>query len=181
MPLSRRFTLSVASCLLLCLLFAGCNNSKQPGAEPGASNTAQPKRIASENVVKVEAPAAEINAGASTEVNVRLKIDNGYHINANPATFPYLIPTELNIPQADGISAAKIKYPAPLQRTFSFAADAPLAVYEGQVELKAELIADKTAKPGQTSIPAKLSIQACDDQVCYPPGTIDVWIPVTVK
>ena len=180
MPLSRRFTPGVAFCLLLCLIFAGCNNSKQPGADPGASNTAQPKRVASENVVKVEAPAAEINTGASTEVNVRLKIDNGYHINANPATFPYLIPTELDIRKADGISAANIKYPAPLHRTFSFA-DAPLAVYEGQVELKAALIADKTAKPGQTSIPAKLRIQACDDHVCYPPGTIDVWIPVTVK
>lgn len=128
----------------------------------------------------VEAPATEINAGASTEVSVRLVIDDGYHINANPATFPYLIPTKLEIPKADGISAGEIKYPPPLQRTFSFA-DAPLAVYEGTAELKAALIADKDAKLGQTSIPAKLRIQACDDQVCYPPGTIDVWIPVTVR
>jgi DsbC/DsbD-like thiol-disulfide interchange protein len=166
--------------LLVCLVFAGCTNSQQPNAGTSVSNPEQPKRIASENVVKVEAPAAEINAGASTQVSVRLKIDDGYHINANPATFPYLIPTQLEIPKADGISAADIKYPPPLQRTFSFA-DAPLAVYEGEAELKASLIADKAATLGQTSIPAKLRIQACDDQVCYPPGTIDVWIPVTVK
>jgi hypothetical protein len=38
-----------------------------------------------------------------------------------------------------------------------------------------------TAKKGQQSIPAKLRIQACDDQVCYPPGSIDIAIPVTVK
>jgi DsbC/DsbD-like thiol-disulfide interchange protein len=166
--------------LLLCLFFAGCTNSRQPSAGTAVSNSEQPRRIASENVVKVEAPAVEINAGALTEVIVRLKIDDGYHINANPATFPYLIPTQLDIPKADGISAADVKYPPPLQRTFSFA-DEPLAVYEGQADLKAALIADKAAKLGQTSIPAKLRIQACDHQVCYPPGTIDVWIPVTVK
>jgi hypothetical protein len=67
-----------------------------------------------------------------------------------------------------------------LNKKFSFA-DELLAVYEGQVELKVALLADKGARHGQTSIPAKLRIQACDDQVCYPPGTIDVWIPVTVK
>ena len=168
-------------CLLGCLVFAGCTNSQQPKTETIVPTSDQPKRVASENVVKVEAPASEINAGASTEVSVRLKIDDGYHINANPATFPYLIATELNIPRADGISAADVRYPAALQRTFSFAADAPLAVYEGLAELKVALLADKGAKLGQTSIPAKLRIQACDDQVCYPPGTIDVWIPVTVK
>jgi hypothetical protein len=136
--------------------------------------------VASENVVRVEAPPVELNAGALTEATVRLNVDEGYHINANPATFPYLIATQLDIPKADGISVAFISYPTPLNKKFSFA-DELLAVYEGQAELKVALLADKGARHGQTSIPAKLRIQACDDQVCYPPGTIDVWIPVTVK
>ena len=176
---SSRMTSARLGLLLFCVVFAGCTHSQQPNAGTAVSNS-EPRRVTSENVVKVEAPAAEINAGGSTEVSVRLKIDDGYHINANPATFRYLIATQLDIPKADGISAADVKYPPPLQRTFSFA-DAPLAVYEGQAELKTALIAEKGAKLGQTSIPAKLRIQACDDQVCYPPGTIDVWIPVTVK
>ena len=178
MPRSTMFGTRWSVCLLLCLIFAGCSDSRQPRTDTIVSP--EPKRVASENVVTVKAPAIEINAGASTEISVRLKIDQGYHINANPATFSYLIATQLDIPKANGISGAEVKYPQPLQRTFPFA-DAPLAVYEGDAEIKAALIADRTAKPGQTSIPAKLRIQACDDKVCYPPGTIDVWIPVTVK
>jgi hypothetical protein len=156
------------------LILGGC--AKQPATEFRTGDYL----VTSETVVRVEAPPVELSAGAPVETSVRLRVLAGYHINANPATFPYLIPTQLDIPKAHGISAAEVKYPPPLQRTFSFA-DAPLAVYEGEAELKTALTADKTAKPGQTSIPAKLRIQACDEQVCYPPGTIDVWIPVTVK
>lgn len=162
------------SILVPLLIAAGC--AKQPATDVVTST----RRVASETVVTVEAPSVEINTGASTETSVRLKVDHGYHINANPASFPYLIATELNVPKADGISAAKVSYPQPLIKKFSFSEE-PLAVYENQADLKVTLLADASAKQGQTSLPAKLRIQACDDQVCYPPGTIDVWIPVTVR
>ncbi|HKO63244.1 MAG TPA: protein-disulfide reductase DsbD domain-containing protein [Pyrinomonadaceae bacterium] len=161
---------------LLLLLLAGCN---QPTTDV-ITSAPSPKRVASETVVTVEAPAVEMNAGASVETNVRLKVDHGYHINANPASFPYLIATELNVPKADGISAARVNYPQPVSRKFSFSEE-PLSVYENAADLRVTLLADASARRGQTSIPAKLRIQACDDKVCYPPGTIDVWIPVTVK
>ena len=164
----------LASIVILSLIVAGC------GEQPAADVITSTKRVASETVVRVEAPPVEINAGASAETNVRLKVDHGYHINANPASFSYLIATELNVPRADGISAAKISYPQPLTKKFSFSEE-PLAVYENEADLKVTLLADASAKQGQTSLPAKLRIQACDDQVCYPPGTIDVWIPVTVR
>ena len=164
----------LASILIPLLIVAGC------GKQPKTDVVISARNVASETVVTVEAPPVEINAGASTETSVRLKVDHGYHINANPASFSYLIATELNVPQADGISAAKVSYPQPLTRKFSFSEE-PLAVYENEADLKVTLLADASAKQGQTSLPAKLRIQACDDQVCYPPGTIDVWIPVTVR
>ena len=164
----------LASILVPLLIVAGC------GKQPATDVITSTKRVASETVVTVEAPSVEINAGASAETNVRLKLDHGYHINANPASFPYLIATELNVPKADGISAAKVSYPQPLIKKFSFSEE-PLAVYENEADLRVTLLADAAAKQGQTSLPAKLRIQACDDQVCYPPGTIDVWIPVTIR
>jgi hypothetical protein len=111
---------------------------------------------------------------------VRLTIQNGYHINANPPTYPYLKATELEIAPADGVSAGPVTYPSPINREFPFA-EKPIAVYEGQAELKTTLRADKSAKKGERGIPAKLRIQACDNQVCYPPGTIDLRIPVNIK
>ena len=162
---------------LLLLLLAGCTNQPQTNVN---TSSPSPKRVASETVVTVEAPPVALNAGASVETKIRLKVDQGYHINANPASFPYLIATQLVVPKADGISATNISYPQPLTKTFSFSEE-PLAVYENEADLKLTLRADASARHGQTSIPAKLSIQACDDKVCYPPGTIDVWIPVTLR
>ena len=164
----------LASILIPLLIVAGC------GKQPETDVVISARNVASETVVTVEAPPVEINAGGSTETSVRLKVDHGYHINANPASFSYLIATELDVPKADGISAVKVSYPQPLVKKFSFSED-PLAVYENQADLKVTLLVDAATKQGQTSVPAKLRIQACDDQVCYPPGTIDVWIPVTIR
>jgi DsbC/DsbD-like thiol-disulfide interchange protein len=128
----------------------------------------------------VAAQPVEIAAGSSGEAIVRLTIQTGYHINANPPTYPYLIATALEISPAGGFSVGSVTYPKPLNRKFVFA-EKPLAVYEGETEVKATLKADKSAKHGQQPLPAKLRIQACDEQVCYPPGTLDLIIPVTVK
>jgi DsbC/DsbD-like thiol-disulfide interchange protein len=111
---------------------------------------------------------------------VYLAIQNGYHINANPPTYPYLIATTLEVSPTNGFSLGKVSYPKPLNRSFVFA-EKPLAVYEGETEVMATVKADKSAKQGQQSLPAKLRIQACDEAVCYPPGTLELAIPVIVK
>jgi thiol:disulfide interchange protein DsbD len=130
--------------------------------------------------VKAEPHPVEILAGGAGEAVVRTTIQSGYHVNANPPTYPYLKATELEIKPDEGVTVGKVTYPPAVIGTFAFA-EKPLAVYEGTTELKAELKADKTAQKGNRSMRAILRIQACDDQVCYPPGTIDLQIPVTIK
>jgi hypothetical protein len=131
-------------------------------------------------VVKVVAQPVEIQAGGSADAKVRLTIQNGYHVNANPPTFPYLKATVLEIPTADGVSVGFITYPKGVEKKFVFAEKA-LAVYEGETDLKATLKSDQAATKGARSIPARLRIQACDEQVCYPPGMLDLTIPVKVN
>jgi hypothetical protein len=80
----------------------------------------------------------------------------------------------------DDISLNSVFYPKGLVKNFAFS-DKPLDVYEGETPLTVALKAANTAKKGQQSIPARLRIQACDDQVCYPPGSIEVVIPVLIK
>jgi len=79
-----------------------------------------------------------------------------------------------------GISVSFVRYPDPLTRTFEFA-DKPLAVYEGETLITVQLQADRTAKSGRTNLSATLRVQACDEKVCYAPGTKDVSIPVVVQ
>lgn len=173
-------------CLLLLLVASGCskpvqNSASQSPVAPAASpSLAEDKQVRSVDVVKTMAQPVEISAGGSGEAVVRLTIQNGYHINANPPTYPYLIATVLEAPPANGVSIARVSYPKPLSRKFVFA-EKPLAVYEGDTEVTATIKADKSAQPGQQPLAAKLRIQACDEAVCYAPGTLDLVIPVSIK
>lgn len=174
--------------ILLCVMasafaLAACSRSDQPvatPATPAASAETEPQRIKSADVVKAVVQPVTVEAGGTTEALVQLTIQNGYHVNANPPTYPYLIPTALQIPSAGVVSLVTVAYPKAIERKFAFA-ERQLAVYEGQADLIATMKADKSATPGEQSIPAQLRIQACDEQVCYPPGTLQFAIPVSIK
>jgi len=169
--------------VVMMLALTACSGASQNSPGSSSSGSASPAavpRITSESVVKVAVQGAEVPVGGIADAIVRVTVQNGYHINSNPPTFPYLIATELDMPDTDEISLNSVFYPQPLIKTFAFA-DKPLHVYEGETSLKVALEAAKTAGKGQRSIPAKLRIQACDDQVCYAPGSIEVVIPVLVK
>jgi thiol:disulfide interchange protein DsbD len=156
-------------------MVAGCATKPQP-----PSNVNQKPEVTSVGVVKATPIGASLAKGQSGEAIVRLNIAGGYHVNANPPSFPYLIATQLDLTPAAGISVDFITYPNALTKKFSFA-EQPLAVYEGETDLKVRLSAAKTSTPGEHNLSAKLRVQACDDQVCYAPGTMDLTLPVTVK
>lgn len=130
--------------------------------------------------MKVTTLETSIAKGESGDAVVRLKIDHGYHVNANPPTYPYLIATQLEINAADGITVDLITYPDAQTKKFSFA-EKPLAVYEGETDLKVRLKTTKSVAAGAHNLSAKLRVQACDDQVCYAPGSIDLKLPVSIK
>jgi len=165
--------------LIVCLI-GGCSRPANNNSGTAAPANAEPKRVTSVAVVKASPETATVEHGASADATVRITIQNGYHVNANPATFPYLKATVLDVSSAESVSAGAVKYPQGEQRTFVFA-DKPLSVYQGTVALQVPLKADSGAKAGARSLSAQLHVQACDEQVCYAPGTIDLTIPVEVK
>jgi hypothetical protein len=165
---------------LLCLLAAACSKSPTNGAASTASTANEAQPIASVNVVKATPQELTLTRGESRDAVVSLKITDGYHVNANPPSYSYLKPTELELQPAAGITVEFITYPDALTKKFPFA-EKPLAVYEGETTLKARLKADKTAPPGIHNLSAKLRVQACDDKVCYAPGALDLTVPVNIK
>jgi thioredoxin:protein disulfide reductase len=152
------------------------NNPTTASTSPAAST--QPRNSA--DMVKAVALPAEVKPNDTTEATVQVTVQKGYHINANPPTFPYLIGTELSLQLSPPLSVSFIVYPDPITKTFPFA-EKPLAVYEGTATLKVRLKADKSAQPGTQNLSGKLRVQACDDQVCYAPGTLTLSIPLTIK
>ena len=134
---------------------------------------------------EVVAPTAYVSLepvarGASFQLAVVLKIRNGFHINARKPSAEYLIPTDLraNLP-AGFKSAGEIAYPKGDLHTFAFT-KTPLNVYEDKVILRIPLIAQPDAPLGAQKIPLKLRYQACSQEVCLPPVTLDVDAPLTV-
>jgi DsbC/DsbD-like thiol-disulfide interchange protein len=180
-------------CLLLTLAIAAAacsnpqvvtntaSNANAATSNAGAPTTVDPSaaKSAPADVLTVRVDAAEAKAGGEARVKMWLKIKEGYHINANPPS-QYQIATELKVEPTEGIQAGKISYPPALNRKFKFSKE-ELAVYEGEISLLTPLTVNSKVAKGQTTLPAKLRFQACDDEVCYPPRTIDVSIPVNVK
>jgi DsbC/DsbD-like thiol-disulfide interchange protein len=160
--------------LLLLLVLAACS-----GKGPAPKPVAKLGQNSSVNFVKANAVETEIAARGSGEATVHMTVQSGYHVNANPPSFSYLRATELTLQPTDGITVGYITYPTAVSKKFAFA-EGPLAVYEGEVAIKVLLKAGALAK-GPHSIPGKLNVQACDDEVCYPPGSLDISIPVLIK
>ena len=177
MTINNRFHATVLA--IFCVLATAC--SKPAGDTNKNASPAGSEPITSIGVTKVDPEELTLGKGESGTATVRLQIQHGYHVNANPASFPYLIATQLDITSAAGVSVGAITYPDPLTKKFSFSPDAPLKVYEGETIVKAMVKADAAAQPGKHNLSAKLRVQACDDMVCYAPGVMDLTVPVVVK
>jgi len=170
--------------LLTASLFAACNRNNGGGISSGTgglppTSSTPPEVSSSDQVVKANAAPVEIASNGSTEASIKLLIMSGYHVNANPATYPYLIATEVTPGKVAGISTKRAKYPPSKTQKFEFA-DEPLAVYEGEVEVQLPLKADAKAA-GQISLPLTVRVQACDKEKCFPPAMLSTGLQITVK
>jgi hypothetical protein len=118
--------------------------------------------------------------GASFQLAVLLKIRPGFHINARKPSQEYLIPTDLRATLPAGFkTTGEIAYPKGELKTFSFS-KTPLNVYQDKAVLRLPLTAQVDAPLGPQHIPLKLRYQACSNEVCLPPVTLDVDAQFTV-
>ena len=173
---------SVALYLALGFVLEGCTHGIHSGTGgwPPASSTAPAGISSSASVVNVRAADISIPAGGNADATVTLSISPGYHINANPATFPYLIATAVNPGKAEGIIAGTPIYPIAQKKKFQFAEE-PLAVYEGEAQIRLPLRVEANAGKGARSLAIDVRVQACDSEKCYAPATLNGTINVSVQ
>jgi len=122
----------------------------------------------------------KIKRGASAQVALVIDIDEGYHINSNRPTDKNLIPTSLKLDKVTGMTTAPIVYPKAKLQKFEFSPK-PLSVFEGKTVLKLSVRALPSAAVGSQTLKGKLTVQACNNQACLRPQTIDVSIPLLVE
>jgi hypothetical protein len=97
---------------------------------------------------------------------ITLRIDPGYHVNANPASNEYLIPTSVAF---EGVTPQRIAYPPAASFKPAFT-DEPISVFEGTAIIAATFppgVLDRVQEAGFT-----LTAQACTTAICLPPDDI---------
>lgn len=134
---------------------------------------------AARQYVQVTPPAAVSGKpGDKVEVSIPFKVLEGFHINSNKPTFKYMIATQMEWAGSE-LKHLDDAFPPAQMRAFSFSKER-LAVYEGTQTVKARFTIPASAS-GKLTADGKLRYQACDQQTCYPPNSIDVKVTVEVK
>jgi hypothetical protein len=116
--------------------------------------------------------------GSTVEAKLPLQLRAGYHVQSNTPTDKYLIPLRLTW-NAGPLEAVGVTYPKPLMEKYSFS-PMPQSVFSGNFDLTTKFKVPANAIAGPTAITGKLRYQACNDNMCLPPKTMDVKLQVDV-
>ena len=136
-----------------------------------------------ETVVTLRAQPAHLRLapGGIATLKLQVEIIPGFHINSVKPLESYLIPTEVFLPAGSEFELTEVKFPKAVVKTFSFAPDEKLAVYEGTIEVALTLRARPETKPGSRTLALGLRYQACNDEICLRPVEKQLPISVTVR
>jgi DsbC/DsbD-like thiol-disulfide interchange protein len=117
--------------------------------------------------------------GRTLQAAVVMDIPGGYHVNANKPLGQYAVPTVLRIEAPGGVKISAVSYPRPNVRSFSFSKER-LAVYEGRVVMRFNVIIPANFNQGVTELRARLRYQSCTDDTCFQPETREISMPIGV-
>lgn len=117
--------------------------------------------------------------GKPVRVAIVIDVPSGYHINSNRPLESYLIATSLKVEPENGLRAGVVTYPRPVLRTFKFS-NKQLSVYEGQARLKFSISIPANYSEGSVKIKARVRLQSCNDEVCFPPKNYDLDLKIDV-
>jgi len=141
----------------------------------------QAQSMIGENLVKIQTAASvdTVHPGSSFQVAVIGDVEEGWHVNANPPTLEYLIPTEFTVEPVEGLTFGDMQYPEASRLKFAFA-DQELDVYEGRVIIRFPVSIAGDEMPGEKVIQGTFRYQACNDQICLAPVNQEVRIPIQI-
>jgi DsbC/DsbD-like thiol-disulfide interchange protein len=116
----------------------------------------------------------DVTPGKSQVVELRFRVDPGYHINSHAPKDELLIPTVLKLDAGNGIKLEDESYPAGTPFRLDIGAGETLDVYQGEFRVSLRM----TVPKGATDLVGSLRYQACDHAACFPPRTLLVKVAV---
>ena len=120
----------------------------------------------------------QVQPGSTFQMAIVMKCAPNWHANANPAG-EGLIPTEVTLPDHPDLIFGEVVYPkAEVLEIASLGGKVP--VYHDEVVLGFQATLLDSAPLDQITLPVQLTYQACNDEQCLLPKTIDFDVAIKV-
>jgi uncharacterized protein len=124
----------------------------------------------------IAAGPVELRVGETRDVVIEIVVKPGYHVQANPAAWPYLIPTALTLASAPGVTVGTPRYPAPKRLRLAGGGD-ELLVYDRRFVIVVP-ITHATSGAVSVRLEGSLRYQGCDDRHCFFPRSTPIALVV---
>jgi cytochrome c biogenesis protein CcdA/thiol-disulfide isomerase/thioredoxin len=135
--------------------------------------SAQIKRPQASVAPLVERPA--VPADGPVRLALKVSLPESLHTQSNRPLDPTLIPTVLTIDAPAGVTVDEVVYPPAIELKQQ-GLEQPLAVFEHEFVVGAQITLGASVPAGDLSVPGRLRYQACNDMMCFPPATADfIW------
>ena len=185
---------SIARLALALLAFALLLAPPAPASTPAPEATA-----AAAEADAAAAPLAPEPQGGNVNVNgffsvdpaqqgstflaaVVMEIPQGVHVNSNRPLGKYAVPTVVKVDAPRGLRVTPVSYPRSTVRTFNFGGSAAerLAVYEGRAIFRFSVSVPANYELGVARVRVNVRFQSCNDEVCFPPATREMVLPIAI-
>ena len=121
-----------------------------------------------------------VRRGGTTKAVVEMDIPGGFHVHSNRPLEKFLIATQLKVEAPAGVRVSAVSYPRPILRSLKFSKNR-VALFEGRATMRFNVTVPANFGSDSAQLKASLRYQSCNDELCFPPQTRDVWIQVRVK
>ncbi len=123
-------------------------------------------------LVTIQSPIeVRLAPGESKDLEIRVTVAEGFHVQANPAANEFLIPLELELESDEELDIGEVRYP-PGETHRLNGTEEDLLTYDGTFAVTVSIGAPDSAARGTQNVRGRLRYQACDDRSCLRPATI---------
>lgn len=117
-----------------------------------------------------------LKRGAAATQDLKVTVVPGFHVNNDKPRDEFLIPLKLS--WSGPLEAKAIAYPKAEEIKVG---NDTLVVFTGSFVIHTNFKAPESLAAGSTNMTGKLRYQACNNQMCFRPSSVEVKLPVVVE
>lgn len=118
-----------------------------------------------------------VKRGSSVTQTLDVAVLPGMHVNSDKPKDEFLIPLKLTW-TGGPLEQQSVTYPKPEDVTVG---NQVVSVFTGKFQLATKFQVASGAAPGSAVMTGKLRYQACNNQMCFRPSSIEVHLPVSIE